>query len=198
MTPTTLFDSPEDQIADYLNGRLSPAEKFAFEVSLSGSKALRDTLEQERKIREVVSDDQSHAVPLPRFADFEQAMTRSSSWMPDLRQAMPIAAALALVVLVGVTTFSVPDHSDDFQTLTDATAGYDSPVVRIVFLESAADTERRALLNEYELDPVAIFPAAHSMDVALTDRSRAEALIGRLSTDERVRLVRLVDETAQK
>ena len=197
MTPTTTFERPEDLMADYLNDRLSAAEQYVFEVSLSESAALRESLEHERKIQGVVSSDQSHAVALPRFGNFEQRITRRSSWLPDLRQAMPIAAALALAVLVGVATIGVPDHSDDFQTLSDATAGYDKPVVRIVFLESAADAERRAFMSEYALDPIAIFPAAHSVDVAVGDVTRAEALLGKLNTDERVRLVRLVDETAK-
>ena len=197
MTPTTTFERPEDLMADYLNDRLSVAEQYAFEVSLSESATLRETLDHERKIQGVVSTDQTHAVALPRFGNFEQRITRRSSWLPDLRQAMPIAAALALAVLVGVATITVSDHSDGFQTLSDATAGYDKPVVRIVFLESAADAERRAFMSEYALNPIAIFPAANSVYFAVSDVSRDEELIGKLNTEERVRLVRFVDETAK-
>lgn len=147
----------DDQLDAYLDGELSAAERSALDAHVADCASCREAVAQQRRLRVLLADYGSSAVPLPDAGYFERAIERAAAvggrqrrqrWlMTGLGGA--VAASLALLIVTRAPLHTpdagVPPVDDGIPAVTMTLA--EPRTINLVFSAQAALDDARLTIE---------------------------------------------------
>lgn len=190
-----------DQIADYINGHLSPGQAHQLEAAMREDAELAEQVAFERTLQATVrAPHEAKVDALPHFGavrahiEAQQGQTRSPgswlnwrSWTPRV-WLTPVLGGLFMVALAVNLTPTGPDYSNDYETLSDTppVESTNLATLRIVVMPGA---DLDTVVESFGLEAVIWHPQTNAVDVAIPTDANLTQLQATLEQDPRVRFV---------
>ncbi|MEM7000234.1 MAG: hypothetical protein AAF529_05565 [Pseudomonadota bacterium] len=198
-----------DQIADYINGHLSPGQAHLLEAAMREDPELAEQVAFERTLQASVrapQDGQADAVPhfaaVRAHIEAQKAQEETHgqttagwqfwrswttrAWLTPVLGGL-FVVALAFNLMPGGSDFS-EDFSGDYETLSD-TKAQESLEIATLRIVAMPGSDLVAVTETFGLEALTWHPQTNAVDVAIPDATDLSALTATLQQDPRVRFV---------
>ncbi len=188
----------EDLLPDYLNDRVSAADRQAIEQAAETDPDFNALIRFERRIQSTIQAEASQAATSsyrqPSFRDFSAQLEQPPRWRLNLTTAVASFAMLTIATVAGYGVLTSKPAIDEYQTLTDPGAAGSQQVLRIVASESLTPDAIEALAQLWGVEVERHYPSVNAWEFVADDETDDLAeLASRLKGDQRLRSVQLIE-----